>query len=180
MKDRMFNILVAFSVIAETREQAERMLMGYMPSVGAFGSECETPIDSWWVAEDDRRDGSDNDSAVYVPKGMQSDARRTLLQYLYTEEEALDQFNKWCEQFGWMGTVFTAEDIRNNIKGRITDETLLDPLTDETMAEAVESVMDSVEWRKHLTLDVMTHGLDLVDSAVDGWFGPWMEEKENN
>jgi hypothetical protein len=28
-------------------------------------------ISEWWVAEDDRRDGSDNDSAVFVPKGEQ-------------------------------------------------------------------------------------------------------------
>ena len=28
-------------------------------------------IHEWWVCEDDRRDGSDNDSAVFVPKGEQ-------------------------------------------------------------------------------------------------------------
>jgi hypothetical protein len=28
-------------------------------------------LECWWVAEDDRRDGSDNDSAVFVNPGAQ-------------------------------------------------------------------------------------------------------------
>lgn len=31
-------------------------------------------IDCWWIAEDDRIDGSDNDSAIFVPWGAQADA----------------------------------------------------------------------------------------------------------
>lgn len=30
-------------------------------------------IDCWWMAEDDRQDGSDCDSAIFVPRGSQSD-----------------------------------------------------------------------------------------------------------
>jgi hypothetical protein len=29
-------------------------------------------ITSWWIAEDERYDGSDNDSAVFVPMGQQT------------------------------------------------------------------------------------------------------------
>jgi hypothetical protein len=43
------------------------------------------PIEvSWWVAEDDRTDGSDNDSAVFVPFDTQADAVRCLAHYLPT------------------------------------------------------------------------------------------------
>ena len=36
-------------------------------------------VDSWWIAEDERNDGSDNDSAVFVPKTMSQRAARRLL-----------------------------------------------------------------------------------------------------
>lgn len=57
-------ILVAFCVNADTREAAQRLLMRRLPRCDA---DFHTTIDSWWIAEDDRVDGSDNDSAVFVP-----------------------------------------------------------------------------------------------------------------
>lgn len=30
-------------------------------------------IEQWWIAEDDRTDGSDNDSAIFVPRGSKAD-----------------------------------------------------------------------------------------------------------
>jgi hypothetical protein len=33
----------------------------------------DSGIDCWWIAEDDRHDGSDNDSAIFVPQGSQAD-----------------------------------------------------------------------------------------------------------
>ena len=35
-------------------------------------------MECWWIAEDDRRDGSDNDSAVFVHPGKQMEAYRLL------------------------------------------------------------------------------------------------------
>lgn len=58
-------ILVAFDVLAYSREQAHQRLLE------ALGRPDNNPIESWWVAEDDRTDGSDNDSAVFVPFGEQ-------------------------------------------------------------------------------------------------------------
>lgn len=68
MPDPAHTILVAFTVHAPTMEQAQARLMGRLPNPEADGHEV---IDSWWIAEDERYDGSDNDSAVFVPKGKQ-------------------------------------------------------------------------------------------------------------
>lgn len=64
--------LVAIEVEADddlTRADAERYLHGRLPDRGGI-----TPLTvaSWWIAEDDRLDGSDNDSAIFVPKGEAS------------------------------------------------------------------------------------------------------------
>lgn len=68
-------IIVAFVVHADTRDQAQRMLMPMLPRGPVAGQLWEAGgeyIDSWWIAEDDRLDGSDCDSAVFVPMGTQS------------------------------------------------------------------------------------------------------------
>ena len=61
---RANTILVAFCVMAEDRAEAQRLLMNRLPDPEA---DCHTVIDGWWIAEEDRIDGSDNDSAVFVP-----------------------------------------------------------------------------------------------------------------
>lgn len=45
-------------------------------------------IDSWWIAEDDRQDRSDNDSAIFVPRGAQMDFASLRDQYIeaHTQE----------------------------------------------------------------------------------------------
>lgn len=60
-------ILVAFTVHAPTVELAQQRLMVRLPG----GVPDLNHVDSWWIAEDERYDGSDNDSAVFVPKGEQ-------------------------------------------------------------------------------------------------------------
>lgn len=68
MTDPAHTILVAFTVHAPTMEQAQARLMDRLPNPESDG---HAVIDSWWIAEDERYDGSDNDSAVFVPKGKQ-------------------------------------------------------------------------------------------------------------
>ncbi len=58
-------ILVAVTVYAPDRLAAQSKVMGLLPKPGVDG------VDSWWIAEDGRIDGSDNDSAVFVPMGSQ-------------------------------------------------------------------------------------------------------------
>jgi hypothetical protein len=71
--------LVAVTVAGGTREEAELLLHRELPGVGHDGEPEGVPyIESWWVAEDDRRDRSDNDSAVFVPKGEKGRVLRIL------------------------------------------------------------------------------------------------------
>lgn len=65
-------ILVAFTVYAPDWTAAQATLMRQLPKPGS------NDIDSWWIAEDERDDGSDNDSAVFVPKGKQDAAEAAL------------------------------------------------------------------------------------------------------
>jgi hypothetical protein len=69
-------LLVAFSVYGKDRVQAQERLMRRLPRPGS--RDFASPIESWWIAEDDRRDGSDCDSAVFVRPGRQRVARDIL------------------------------------------------------------------------------------------------------
>lgn len=75
-------ILVAFDTgdgPDDTWESAQRTVMEALaPVLGAELPKGYGQIDSWWIAEDVRFDGSDNDSAVFVRMGKQVDAHRTL------------------------------------------------------------------------------------------------------
>lgn len=73
-------ILVALDVVAPDRPIAHRTVTTQLQRVplGAGPFQADAYVDSWWVAEDDRTDGSDNDSAVFVPMGSQPAASRLL------------------------------------------------------------------------------------------------------
>lgn len=79
-------ILVAFTVFGDTRETAEAALTQAIDiyhlqeRVTVVDPDGNYPaVDSWWVAEDDRNDGSDNDSAVFVTPGNKAAAASLLL-----------------------------------------------------------------------------------------------------
>lgn len=77
-------IVVAFTVFADSRAQAQKSLMPSLrrgPCQGQLWEEGSDYIDSWWIAEDDREDGSDCDSAVFVPKGTQAQWQRAVKAY---------------------------------------------------------------------------------------------------
>lgn len=68
--------LVAFSVEAGSmnRREAEDRLLKSLPRPQGLNvalTPNNTWLESWWLAEDERHDGSDCDSAVFVPKGQQ-------------------------------------------------------------------------------------------------------------
>lgn len=60
-------VLVAFDVYGHSMKDAQVRLARGLENVIDRGI-----ADSWWIAEDERYDGSDNDSAVFVPKGSQT------------------------------------------------------------------------------------------------------------
>lgn len=92
-------ILVAFQMrdAYEDRQEAEAALTAALQPV-LTGHSQSGPAECWWVAEDDRHDGSDNDSAVFVHPGTQqlsaSVLHRTGLtaHYNIVEREVRGQF----------------------------------------------------------------------------------------
>lgn len=73
-------IQVAVVCAAPDRRTAHEHVQRSLPRpVGYTDDTTEPAIDSWWIAEDDRTDGSDCDSAVFVSPGNQALAS-TLLQ----------------------------------------------------------------------------------------------------
>ena len=79
-------ILVAFSVSAPSRTAAHTALVYRLPRPQATPT---SPILAWWVAEDDRHDGSDLDSAVFVEPGNQQLAYQHLVRLGLTGEHNL-------------------------------------------------------------------------------------------
>ena len=76
--------LVALQVKGRTREEAEKVALSYLPN---HPSPDTTPgLECWWVAEDDRHDRSDNDSAVFVHPGSQVYAAALLVAHGLTPE----------------------------------------------------------------------------------------------
>lgn len=64
-------ILVAFQVKAESLEQAHVDLLFDLERIPLIVNDDYTGVHGWWVAEDNRMDGSDEDSAIFVRKGSQ-------------------------------------------------------------------------------------------------------------
>ena len=75
-------ILVAFTVEGLTREDAMRSLKIELPEPDRY----VTHVSSWWIAEDDRTDGSDTDSAVFCARGLQHRASQALFEEGLTPE----------------------------------------------------------------------------------------------
>lgn len=59
-------ILVAFQVPAETREKTHEIMVDTMHTARKDATDNNIDL-CWWVAENDRTDGSDNMSATFVP-----------------------------------------------------------------------------------------------------------------
>lgn len=71
-------VIVAFSVQAADDKTAQEQLMPHLPR-----PEVDLPgypaVDCWWIAQDERYDRSDNDSAVFVKMGKEAEARDLLV-----------------------------------------------------------------------------------------------------
>jgi hypothetical protein len=87
--------IVAIVVNGTTRDATQDALIGLLAE-RMLGPSTDDVIDSWWIAEDDRRDGSNCESAVFVPGDFpsaltQEDARIVLeVQIELLHDEAID------------------------------------------------------------------------------------------
>ena len=62
----MTTVLVALEVDSHSFEHAQEAIMSDL--LPQYPPTPEHPyIESWWIAEDERYDGSDNESAVFIP-----------------------------------------------------------------------------------------------------------------
>jgi hypothetical protein len=79
-------ILVAFTVEGgeSTRSEAMELVMNHVGGIGEYMRDNPT-VTSWWIAEDDRIDGSDCDSAVFCHPGQQAAASRVLYNTVATD-----------------------------------------------------------------------------------------------
>jgi hypothetical protein len=68
-------VLVAFCVSADSPKDAQEYLFDRLPIDRPLE---DVGIESWWVAEDARYDGSDLDSAVFCHPGKQITSRDLL------------------------------------------------------------------------------------------------------
>jgi len=69
-------ILVAFEVYGDDEQTAQEHLMAALPRPEPVTRDLEC----WWVAEDQRFDRSDCESAVFVPLGMTQRQARAILE----------------------------------------------------------------------------------------------------
>ena len=71
-------VLAAFSVYGTDTRDAQHNLQGRLRPL-LMSQDDRSPIECWWIAEDNRDDGSDNDSAVFVKPGAQTLASKLLM-----------------------------------------------------------------------------------------------------
>ena len=73
-------VIVAFSVegAGHTSAEAQAEVMSHLTNVVGPYRADKYGVTCWWIAMDDRIDGSDNDSAVFCNPGGQAQAARVL------------------------------------------------------------------------------------------------------
>ena len=74
-----FVVLVAFEVDADDMEHAQQQLMNKLLPIAPFPRNVSNWLECWWIAEDERYDRSDLDSAVFVPPGTSQEQARDVL-----------------------------------------------------------------------------------------------------
>ena len=94
METEEHTYLVAFTIEADaryTRAEVEVALHPHLTPPHTRLDAVGGVVDSWWVAEDDRQDRSDNDSAMFVPYRGPASSRSDL--HEAEREELLEDFD---------------------------------------------------------------------------------------
>lgn len=104
-------IIVAYDVYGDTRAEAMDTLMAVLPK-----HEDHPSIDSWWIAEDDRRDRSDNDAAIFIPNTItQAEARIAVARFM-KEAAQSDIYNAESEIADAEQRIEEAEEIERRAR----------------------------------------------------------------
>lgn len=74
------------------------------------------------------------------------------------EHEAIELFHQMCGKFGWVGCIFTDEDIRIRLEDEVFDEAELDKM--------VEAVKFTTWWRKTIDHVLSESGNETLDEAI--------------
>lgn len=75
-------LMVAFDLKGKSAYQVHTWLADQLPTLSEESYDGEhVHLDDWWIANDERFNHDDRDSAVFVPKGNQEAARNKLRQY---------------------------------------------------------------------------------------------------
>lgn len=69
-----FITMAAFSVYGNSQEDSQAKLIESLKLLNQMPH-----VDCWWIAEDERQDRSDNNSAVFVPYGMTQEEAEDIL-----------------------------------------------------------------------------------------------------
>ena len=95
--------------------------------------------------------------------------------FIMDETQASHILHAMKREFGWAGTVFSEDDIRESIADRREADDK-EPYTDERMDEAVAAVMDSGAWQKHMDEWMCQEGWEVLGTII--WDEvEWPEEK---
>jgi DNA modification methylase len=85
--------------------------------------------------------------------------------YILDEATASLLMHKIKREFGWVGTVFFDDDIRETIRDR-RDADGKEPYTDEQLEEAVATIMDSWTWNKFMEDWMTKEGFEVLNTII--------------
>ena len=74
------------------------------------------------------------------------------------EHEGIELFHQMCGKFGWVGCIFTTEDIRMRLEDDVFDEAEMDKM--------VEAVTWTRWWRKAMDNAMNEAGYEILDEAI--------------
>lgn len=97
------------------------------------------------------------------------------LSYVMDETLAFQVLHAMKREFGWAGTVFCEDDVREAIADR-RDADDKEPYTEDEMDEAVATIMDSFTWNKLMEEWMCSEGFEVLNNAIFDEI-EWPEEK---
>ena len=74
------------------------------------------------------------------------------------EHEAIEFYHQMSSKFGWVGCIFTEEDIRMRLEDEVFDEAEMDKM--------VERVTWTRWWRKAMDEAMCEAGYEMLDEAI--------------